>query len=158
MALKDSVQEKAEVGAQSGDPNGDLAFREVTTLRVGAPPLRFKGAVLARHEQSGSDGTAAISLWQTKTRGFVASVQTEKGSDAASGNKIDDLIAWVEATCESWRPSPRGQQDTSANAALLIDAARDRQALRILAAKALDRWDQLAERRAGTEPSGKDKA
>lgn len=149
MASRESKTSNTKSRRGSRDLPAGSAFKDVTASRHGAPPLRFKGAELARHECVRPDVSALVTLWKSKTRGFVASVESSRTHDSASRSSIEELMSWLEQLCQ---PCPAPTQQTSVpQIPGFAEIARDRQILRIVAGEALDKWDLLTDAQTGRD-------
>lgn len=138
MARKNVAKSPDDSQSPPARPNGARGYDIVTLSRNGAPPLRFKGKQVARHVWSAAPTAAAITLWKSKTRGFVAAVALAERQDAASRSCIEDLMTWLETRCAE----PLGQMASGAFPQLGLEHRH----LRILAGEALDHWDLIAAR------------
>lgn len=112
------------------------------TKRDGAPPLRFKGRELARVEDARDGVATSITLWERKTRGYVAAVAAGRLVDSASSETLDGSMSWLEELCERDGPAPAHATVRDLLAATPTEIAAFR-TLRILIGEALDRWDRL---------------
>ena len=136
-------------------------LEEVTCNRVGAPPLRFRGALLSHMEVAGAGAERLfLSLWsrQTKTKRDLVVAFSERRCDwrahALVAANVDAAIDVVESRCDTMRlPVAAQHLPDEATKDDLIEAletrcreAVDIQRFRHLASLALDDWFTLLER------------
>lgn len=135
---------------------------EVMCHRVGAPPLRFRGALLSHEEARGAGSERLfLSLWarQTKSRRDLVVAFSERRCEwrahALVAPDLDAAIEAVESRCDTMGRAERGGAGLSdgTDRDNLVRAIEDRcrdaldvQRFRQLAAVALDHWSALLER------------
>jgi hypothetical protein len=135
---------------------------DVMCHRVGAPPLRFRGALLSHAEVQGTGAERLfLSLWarETKRRRDLVVAFSERRCDwrahALVAANLDAAIGVVESRCDTMRMAERrgAELPETADRDALILALEDRcrdaldvQRFRQLAAIALDEWFALLER------------
>ena len=127
---------------------------EIMCHRVGAPPLRFRGALLSHRETPG-DGAERLflSLWarQTKKKHDLVVAFSDRRCDwrahALVAPDLEGAIRIIEDRCDSMYPSvgtvvtdPATQDDLIAAMQKSCSEAVDIQRFRQLAAVALDQW------------------
>ena len=134
---------------------------EVMCHRVGAPPLRFRGALLSHKEATGAGADRLfLSLWarETKSRRDLVVAFSERRCEwrahALVAANLDAAIDAVESRCDTMGRAERGgfglSDGNQHDDLILAIEDRCRDALdvlrfRQLAAVALDHWSALLE-------------
>jgi hypothetical protein len=136
-------------------------LEEVMCHRVGAPPLRFRGALLSHMEVEGAGAERLfLSLWsrQTKSKRDLVVAFSERRCDwrahALVAANVDAAIGVVESRCDTMRlpasTGPDALEDATRDDLIKALETRCREALDIqrfrqLASQALDDWCTLKE-------------
>ena len=144
MATNATRDTGAYMPEMDGTSGTETRWSTVMTKRLGAPPLRFKGSELARHESSISGMAASIKLWKRRTSGYIGAVEVADLGDSVSRDSLEDILLWLEDVCSPDGPFalPKTQSPQPFD---FVSAAKQHRAVRVLAGEALDHWDRLAE-------------
>lgn len=121
----------------------DALWSDVMTKRIGAPPLRFKGRVLSHIKNDASKGHVAITLWKRKTKGFAAAVAVGDSVSSSSSERLEDVMTWLEQYCNDFASVALPDAAVHPIIGHFNHIAVER-VLRIVAGRALDRWDLLS--------------
>ncbi|MEM9973135.1 MAG: hypothetical protein AAF771_03070 [Pseudomonadota bacterium] len=114
----------------------------VVAKRVGAPPLRFKGALLDRREAALGGATIWVALWAQRNGGFVVGLSDGTTENAFKSKTVDALLDAVTAACHGAAFEPA--QEPAPLTTLLRQAVDYRQraaALRRLVGAAMADWE-----------------
>lgn len=114
----------------------------VVAKRAGAPPLRFKGALIDRRELAVGDASVWVALWARRDGVFVAGFGDGATEQAFKAQTLDALLDAVTAACHT--VSPDAALEPAPLTTLLQQAVSHRQriaALRRLAGAAMADWE-----------------
>lgn len=130
--------------ARKGSEAVDEAWPQSTTRRSGRPPLRFKGRILIERASDQAGAGSSITLWQRKSRGYVAAVESGPIVDSISTDTLHDAMSWLEEICrnKAMPAGPATLADLMNHAPAEIAAFRE---LRALAGEVLDQLDRMSD-------------
>ena len=117
----------------------------VVAKRVGAPPLRFRGALIDLREAALASATVWVALWAQRDGGFVAGFSDGSTENAFKSKTIDALLDTLTAAFHAAAADPA--HEPAPLPTLLKQAVDERQriaTLRRLAGAAMADWEAEA--------------